>query len=297
MAAVLPFTPHHTPTTKTLADKALLVRLKRSMWSPYAYDKTATHQIEAAANATRIGRFNKHLMKDSQALKRTTAAFTDVYTYVTKHTLPWLDDGLRLLPAHLYQEFTAELRGRINAAEQEADNLALVWQSEINNDALRLGALFNTEDYPSSAEIRSYWAISTRFLPVPTTNDFRTQVDPQDLASLQQEIADAEKQAAKYVLESMLEPMQAAAQRLKEYENRPGQRFHESTITNMVEVASRMEKVNISDDPQIAASIRQLKQLALSCALNTTAIKENDATRASVRQQIASLTDAFAGLV
>jgi hypothetical protein len=299
MASILPFTPAstHAHQPRTLADKAMLVRLRRSMRSPYAYDSTATHQVEAAANATRIGRFNKHLMKNSAALKRCTSAFTDVYTYANKHTLPWLDDGLRLLPAHLYADFTSSLRQRIHAAEQEADNLALVWHSEINNDALRLGNLFNPNDYPDATEIRNYWSISTRFLPVPTTNDFRTQIDPQDVASLQQEIAEAEQNAASYVLQSMLEPMEYAVQRLKEYENRPGQRFHESIINNMVEVASRMEKVNISDDPNIAASIRQLKPLALSCAMNTTAIKENDATRASVRQQITDLTNSFAGLI
>lgn len=286
---------HQPLQVKTLADKAVLVRLRRSMWSPYAFDQGATTVAEAQFGVAKAGRFNKHLMKNSKALKDVQAAYSAVYTYIRENTLPWLDDGLRLLRADRYIDVTAEARRLISAADQAVQQLVQCWAADVQADMGRLGTMANPQDYPE--DIAAEFGIALSFLPVPTTGDFRVGLEQSDIDSLQNEIALAEKQAAKYVIEQLIEPLDAAVRRLGEYTGAKGQRFHGSTLTNILEVATRMEKVNISDDPAVKEAIRKVKQTAQPLVLNVSAVKDDEQVREQVRTQVKQLADTFAGIV
>ena len=288
------YTPHTTPTIKTLADKAMLVKLTRRMFSPYAYDEQAT-AIVSQQTGINAGRFNKHLFKRSDSLvRRVNSKFSEAYTYHKQHTLPW-ENGVDLLRADLYLTYTAEMRQRIDACNSAVAELEAVWDIEVQNDMQHLGQLAKLDDYPK--DISRYYSIDVRFRPVPTVGDFRVGISDEDRASLDRDIRDAERNAARHVIESMLEPMNAAVKRLTEYKGDKGQRFHDSTIVNMLEVADRMALVNISDDPIVTDKINALRSLVSTYANNVDMLKKSQTVRDKAHLQITTLMQDMAGLV
>jgi len=284
---------------KGLDEKAVLVQLKRSMYSPYKLD-------EAESRAYGAGNVNKHLFEGrSNRVRQTISKFSDVRTYFNDNTVPW-GTGVRMLSIDYYFEFTAKLRVLIDDALAAADDLAANWDFEVQADLDRLTkiaaakgnpALANPDDYPAADEIRSKFGIDVRYMPVPTAGDFRVNISDEDKASLQKQLEDAEDAAAKHVITEMMEPMQRAVEKLSVPIGQDGSIFRDSLIDNIVDVATRMGRANVSDDPVITDKIAELKSLATTYAQNKDVLRSTPSVRQKAATQINDLVSQMAGLV
>lgn len=267
--------PHDTspakPTplkVKGLDEKAVLISVKRYMYSPYKLDQEESKQYGA-------GNVNKHLFEGRNNLvKSTISKFTEVYTYVKDNTVPWTT-GVDMLNIDHYIEFNKGLRQRVDEANRAVDTLCLSWEDEVKDDLERLSEiaiakgkpnLANASDYPDVDELRAKFGIEIRYMPVPTTGDFRVGISDDDKASLQKQIDDAEVNANKHVIKSMIEPMQRAIAKLSVPIGNDGSVFRDTLVDNLVEVTERMNKINLSDDAVIQDSIDSLRDLISSYA-------------------------------
>jgi hypothetical protein len=134
-------------------------------------------------------------------------------------------------------------------------------------------------------------------MPVPTTGDFRVGISDEDKESLQQQLDDAGSNATKHVLESMITPMRRAIEKLAVPIGNDGSVFRDTLIDNMVDVAERMNKVNISDDPAIQAKIDDLRSLVGTYANNKDMLRDSQTVREKAVSQIDSLVSQMANLV
>ncbi len=283
-----------TPQPKTLADKAMLVRLKRSMFEPYVTDKVATAAVEAQNGVHRAGRYNKHLLKDSKVFAKVQAAYYAVYDYHMKHTLPWLDDGLRMLPSHLYFEYTQEMHKRTADAEQAVRQLQAAWSAEILTDKPRLGPMFDIGDYP--ADITARFSINLQFLPVPSVGDFRVDIDPDDRQSLERAFIDVENNISTHIAKTMLEPVKAMVEKLSVPIGEKGAIFRDSLIENVVETVERLERVNISADAELTASLEDIRRAIGKYKGNIDALREVDTVRTQAHQEFDAIMANLKGL-
>lgn len=286
---------------KGLDEKAVLVQLKRSMYSPYKRDEEETRQYGA-------GNVNKHLFEGrDNRVRRTLSKFGEVRSFVNDNTVPWAT-GVRMLNIMHHTEFSAGLRRRIDEALDAADDLAAHWEDEVQADLDRLAAiaaakgkpnLANPSDYPSVDDIRGRFAIDVRYMPIPQASHFdpRFGLSDEEKASLQKQLDDAEDAAAQHVISEMLKPMQAAVEKLAVPIGQDGSIFRDSLIDNIVEVAHRMERVNLSDDPTITDKIAELKSLATTYANNKDVLRSAPTVRAKAATQINDLMSQMAGLV
>ena len=291
-----------TPTTlkiKNLDEKAVLVQVKRRMYSPYKLDK-------AESDAYGAGNVNKHLFEGRHnRVKEAISKYSDVYSFVKDNTVPWTT-GVELLNINHYMEFTSGLRRLIDAANAAVDDLYTHWSDEVAADLNRLADiayakgkpnLADPSDYPDADEMRSRFGIEVRYMPVPTTGDFRVGISDEDKASLQQQLDDATANASKHVISQMLEPMQRAVQKLKVKIGDDGSIFRDSLIDNLVDVSNRMAKVNISDDPVITERIKDLQSLIHIYANNKDVLRSSQTVREKAVTQIDDLMSKMAGLV
>ena len=214
--------------------------------------------------------------------------------------------GIELLNIDNYMDFTRGLRSLIATADRTVAELVLWWDDEVRDDMSRLMAisatkgkpnLANADDYPTEAEMASRWGIEVRYMPVPTTGDFRVNISDEDKATLQQQITDAEQNAATHVLRQMIEPMTRAVAKLRTPIGVDGSVFRDSLIDNMVEVADRMNRVNISDDPAVQDQIDTLSMLVASCSGKKDALRANSTFRNDTARQIDELMGKMKGLV
>jgi hypothetical protein len=90
-----------------------------------------------------------------------------VRQYFYKITLPWSDEGLRLLPANFHFDLMARMRG----FEQGVDSFLRVYPQYIEQVKPELNGLFREEDYPVADKLRTKFGRHSNFdgtgLPQP----------------------------------------------------------------------------------------------------------------------------------
>jgi len=243
-----------------LSDKAMLVKLKRGMFDPNVMDRTITENVEHQTGVKNGGRYKKRLLAESAIFKRVTEAWSALYTYHQQHTLPWTDNGPRLLPSCMYMEYTEAMRNLRAEADKRLKVLADNWYREVQHDSARLGIMYNPEDYPSDIASRFYHDI--QFLPVPNTGDFRVQIDDADRMSLERAIAEAEANITSHLITELMEPLQRMAAKLAVPADQKGGVFRNTLIENVVETAERLKKLNVNNDPAMASMLDQVVSVA-----------------------------------
>ena len=286
---------------KNLDEKAVLVQVNRRMYSPYLHDKEESINFGA-------GNVTKHLFEGKDNIvKETNAVFGALYKYVNDMTVPWAT-GVRLLSATLYMEFSTELRKHVDDANSAVDKLAANWDTAVQidyNRMLRIAQakgkpnLANINDYPDVQTLRSKYGVDVQYMPVPTADGFdpRLGMSDADQASVQDRVNDAEANGAKYVIKQMLDPMADAVKKLQVNIGDTGSIFRDSLIDNMVEVADRMGRINISDDPVVADRIKDLRSLVGTYANNKDVLRNSQSVRSKAATQIDTLVGQMAGLV
>ena len=280
----------NTPVITSLADKALLVRLQRSMYQPYAYSKEATNLVSNTMGVgADAGRFNKRLVKGCKELDVCNAAFGKLSRTFRDHTVPWLDDGIRMCPNTSYFELAAMLRELIAEANKAADALVAAWPKVVAQDMVRLGVLFDERDYPSQSELRKKFDATVQFLPVPSTNDFRVEIDEDDRKPQESRIKQVEADTAKYLVGEMLEPIQRFVDKLSIPIGEGGAIFRDSMVENMVELLGRLPKLNINNDPTVDKAIKDLKAIITPYAENIDLLRQVPEIRVSAKDRMARL--------
>ena len=288
-------------SVKGLDEKAVLISVKRRMYSPYKLDQEESKKYGA-------GNVNKHLFEGrNNKVKETISKFSEVYVYVKENTVPW-STGVDMLNIDHYMEFTQGLRQLVDQANQAVWELYSKWDDEVTADLDRLAQiaiakgkpnLANPSDYPSADEMRTKFSIDVRYMPVPTTGDFRVGISDEDKESLQQQLDDAGNNATTHVLESMIAPMKRAIEKLAVPIGNDGSVFRDTLIDNMVDVAERMNKVNLSDDPVIQTKIDDLRSLVGQYAnpMGKDMLRSSQTVREKAVTQIDSLVSQMANLV
>lgn len=293
----------NAPHLTTLADKAMLIRVKLGVYSAYAFDAEATAR---AYGTSKVGRANKHLLKESRRLKGTTEAFNAIRTAVNQRTTPWLDEGTRLFKNEDYLDMARDLAVLQNIAESFADDLATNWHNEVLQDQLRFGqigalngtpSVFDATDYPDANQLRDRFYCEIRYMPVPDTGDFRVELGAEQTAAFERTIREAEEAAQKYALTQMVEPTAALIRKLGEFKGDKGQRWHESLISNVLEVTKRIRFMNISDDPAIYAVSKELEQFILPYSFAPTELKENPDARTVAKAKLEEIMGRMGGFM
>ena len=261
----------------TLREKAITVRVRRSMYTPTKYDRAATAAAEAALGTAKTGRYTKKLLRTCKELRDCQHAFQDVYNYAVQNTLPWMDEGVRVLPNGNYIEFAAEIGRLRNVAMQKVQALATVWDTADMADKGFLGGMWALSDYPTKAEMVAKWDISIMFAPVPVSDDFRIDMDEADKQLLDNAINEVESKATDYLLKQILEPVVAMADKLSIPIGDEGAIFRDSLVGNLQDVCKRARKLNINNDERVDEIAGEIEKALENITAQT--LRESDYVR------------------
>ena len=106
-------------------------------------------------------------------------------------TLPWDDNGYRVLPAAAYMEHTEKMRELANQFTPAVESLVEQFEQLVSEAEVRLGGLFRADDYPTSRELRSKFSFETRVMPLPDAGDFRVALGDEEKERIKREITAA----------------------------------------------------------------------------------------------------------
>src|SRR5262249_31409144 len=128
-----------------LASKAMLVTLNLSMWSAKKHDKKVSKEVADNHGTTeKAGRYNKNLVpfeSEEYAAVRFQHSVLRYYHY--KETLPWLDDGSRILPATNFMSYTQQMKEEAEKFEEAFEAFAKVYPDLVDRAERELNGLFN----------------------------------------------------------------------------------------------------------------------------------------------------------
>lgn len=243
-----------------LKERAMLVSLTIHQWNPNKFDGDVTAQVEQANDASDAGRFSKRLVP-KEALKNVRTAVTALRDHHYKLTLSWGDNGERLLPAKLFTKYTDGLRSLKTAFEIATDDFVNVYPTLYTSAQTRLGKMFRSDDYPPAQEIRRYYSVATKFSPVADGNDFRVQLDEQDIERVRENMnaghAERIEQSKKALWARLHEVTQAMYDRLSDDKAV----FRDSLIENPKALVELIPSLNVVEDPLLTAAASELEKL------------------------------------
>ena len=246
----------------SLSTNTMLATLSISCWTGQRLDRTADKAVEKDFDAaTGAGRYKKNLI-DSAWLSDVRRIEREARDYHQRNTLPWLDDGVRILPAARFMAYAQAMRGYRTVFESHADTFVKSYGDAVHKASASLGKLFHMDDYPSRQEIRASFGFATRITPTPDAGDFRVAaLDQSAVEEIRQSCAAAIDEASRKAVADLYARLREVVQHAYDRLRDPEAVFRDSLVNNIRELLDLAPALNITADPVLDAAIAEIKEL------------------------------------
>lgn len=280
-----------------LHEKAMLAKLSISQWTARRYDKKISDEVAAqhaaqASNKDDIGRYNKVLIAQD-AIKKINEVASEARTYHYEQTLPWHDDGARILPSKNYAAYMKRMRELRAEFESRVGAFVANYPALIEEARQRLNGMFNQADYPSAGEIAWRYSYNVSFDPIPVGGDFRVGVAAEDMETIRQEIDGRLQAAQAAAMKDLWGRLHTVVSKMAERLGDADNKFKNSLVGNIVELVGLLPALNVADDPELEAMRRRVEQTL--CQYNPTDLRESRRERAAATRDAKAILDAMAG--
>lgn len=278
---------------------AMLVELSISCWTARKLDKRVSQEVDATnGTKSRAGNYNKNLLAGTQKLDNIVKFAAASRAWHNANTLPWSDNGLRLLPVEnflRYKERLGELEQEYNALVQ--DFLAS-YPNLVDAAAFQLGNLFDRTEYPETEAISDKFRFRYVFSPVPTAGDWRVSVGQQARDELEAHCNNAIQErvqgAMKEAWSRLHECLSHVSERLEDNGSGPDAKhklFRNSLVENAQELVEMLKVLNVTKDPELERA-RVLMAQTFN-GLEADDLRGSDATRRGVKADVDSILSKF----
>jgi len=241
-------------------------------------DPIASNLVQTTyGTADRRTKASKYLIdRQHKSVKRVVAASQRVREVVYKYTLPWGDDKVRVLAIKLESAFRHDLELAIHELKHAREDYIHAFPALVSASERDLAELFDRSQYPGTDRIRDLFKTKVVYWPIPESNHFVADVS-----------ADAAKEAKESIEheieERLLEATYDMVRRAKEVvtafvdkvsnlqfdeDGKPlkGTGFTESLVGNIRDQAHLIERMNLTNNPQITKVVKDLNRIVtLAC--------------------------------
>lgn len=290
-----------------ICGRAMLVSLTVSAWSARRFDRQVTDEVNREHAASRdAGRYNKHLFADAAPThKAACAAAGAVRGVFYTQTLPWSDEGWRLLPSANYFAFTEAMR---RARSELADAVQVFvddYPALCEQARVTLNGLWRAEDYPPVGAVAQKFGAHMAYSPVPSGSDFRLTLPDEEREAIERSVTERVREATDAAMRDAWGRLHRAVSRMyarltarvaAEAEAGADEKrlppIHESLVENLRETADILGRLNVTEDPALEAMRqRVLTELA---TVNGRALRKDSATREDAAKRAGAILDAMA---
>lgn len=281
----------------SISASAVLVELNISVWPASKIDREVTEQVNTNAGAVRdAAQTKKNLFAGTSLRKDIEKLAARVRQYHSQHTLPWADKGERLLPTKLFMDYKTTINAYEQTFQTMCDNFFNEYPRLVQEAQTNLGRMYKAEDYPPLDEVKLKFGFRRAVKPVPEAGDFRLDVPADDLKEL---VLTFEQQQQEKLADAVREPWErlhaeltAISQKLTDVGgDETKRRYHDSLISNPLELCSLLTKLNITNDPKLEEARRQLEVTMLGTSIES--IKEDADARQEVKSKVDDILKKF----
>lgn len=247
----------------SLQDRAMLVTLNISKWTNRKHDKSVSTEVERAHAAKDAGRYSKQLI-DKSALEPIGKIASAARDYHYKVTLPWGDNGDRLLPSSLFLDHADQMRLFKDEFNSRVRDFVRAYPALVQSARQRLGTMYEPSDYPMSHEIADKFGIETRVTPVASASDFRVNLNQEYVDHIKEGIErdanERQVQAVKHCYGRVRDVVSKIQERLADKDAV----FRDSLIENARELVKVLPHLNVTGDPELIVIQNEVETMLVS---------------------------------
>ena len=284
-----------------LNSDAMLVSLRINAWSGRLYDRKASDLVAAQHEAiASAGRYNKRLLP-KDAFAALTSTISQARSTHFAQTLPWDDQGNRLLTVANYEHYTSLLDALREKMVRERSRFIEHYGENIARARLDLGKLFRIEDYPTAEVLRDRFGIRYRITPVPEAEHFIAKLAAEDSERVKRDIESRIRErlddAVADLYHRLGEAIARVSERLRDDEKGKPLVFRNSMIENIRELVDIAPRLNVFGDDRLAGLCEQVRLKIADVEPNALRPSRNfdPVARARVKRDADALMEQFAG--
>lgn len=285
------------PHVAGIARSCMLVDLFISTYSGRKQDKRTQDEVTIAKGAAskRAASVYKNLFSECKELDAITKFQSAARMKHYKLTLPWSDNGSRLLPTKSFMAYTDDM----NAATDEFNALVTKFLDRYDTlvaaAAFQLGSLFDRAEYPTREQVARKFSFEVVYTPMPTSGDFRLDIESEvqgDLAAqyekrMETQLASASKDAWTR-LHGVLSRI---SDRLTPEPDGKKRIFHETMLSNADELCDLLTALNVTGDPDLEQARIQLQKALFGVSAKE--LREVESARVEVKKNVDDILKSF----
>lgn len=280
----------------SITANCMVVNLQLGVWTGHRLDKAASKRVTDEAGAeSDAARVNKHLVP-KEALKKVSNAQGQVRLHFYDRTLPWKDNGDRILTRVMFQRFIEE-HGALKEQFNDAvlDFLKNEYPVIVQKAEFRMGELFKRDDYPTPRELKDKFYVNLDIDAVTEAKDFRVSLDKEAKEQVKFDIEQAMQrrivEAQSHTWNRLAETMGHFAERMKTKDAK----FKSATIDNLAELADILPGLNVTGDPGLNEIAKRIQSLVGGC--DAKVIRENEKTRKAISKEAQTIMADIGGFM
>jgi len=274
---------------QNISDRAMLVGLTIRQFNPVKTDKVITAEVaQQHGSEVTMGRYAKSVIAKSacDTLRKLAASIRQEHY---RRTLPWSEDGARILTSTGYQQYSDWMRDAHAQWDSAVSDFLADWDSFVRDARIKLNGLFRDSDYPSASALANKFEFRWTVRPVPVADDFRVTMSATEVSAIRNDISaglqSAVQDAMKDVWGRMRDVVAAMAARLRAYDpNNPSAApFRDTLVSNISDLLDVLPSLNLTSNPamdRFMADMRELVRVDAQTLRDNAWTREDTAVRA-----------------
>lgn len=307
----------------SISSAAMLGSINISVWEARKQDRKTAEEVTQSkgARSKRAATVHKHLFSECPALEAIKSLRGEVRNWFNTVTLPWDDNGRRLITTAQYLTVTAQAAKYQQRFEDLTRVFLNTYSTEISKQAFEMGALFDRSEYPPESEVSAKFRFSFTVEPVPESGDFRVDVGIAAAADLRDQyekttqlrvaaaVDDAWRRVKEQVewvkerMEAVLAYDPDAVEEVPttdddgkvvsvEIKKKRRPKLYDSMLEQGLELTALLRDLNVTNDPKLEAA-RVALETALS-RVDMESLKESPELQRATRTAMENILSEFA---
>ena len=280
----------------SIASSAMLVEFSVSTWTARKKDRKATSDVAERNNlaSKELTNVTKKLI-DCEELSAVVKFGANARNIHYSMTMPWSDMGQRIVTTQQYFKYHEVM----TELQQEFDRLTQafleVYDYEVTEMQLKLGDMWNRDEYPTADAIRDRFRMRISYMPLPDAGDWRIDIQNEAQQQLTQQYEqyynNQIKSAMNDLWHKLHDNLTTLVRQLDYDADGKRNRVYDTVFDRAHELVEMLSTCNVTGDSQMEA-MRQRLDTALY-GLTADAVKRDDTLRDTAREKV---KDAIANL-
>jgi len=283
-------------STVSIASSAMLVEMSLSVWTARKLDKKVSEEVNTSKSASKTAaRVNKNLLADEPKLEAITSYAAACRNWLNRVTLPWSDNGLRIVTTAQFLDFKRELDERQQEFDRLVADFVQMYPTLISAQAFKLGGMFSRDEYPTPESIAQRFGFRYTFLPIPESGDWRVDIDAQAKRELSEHYAAEYQRRVEQSMRDVWGRVRDAVQHMSDVltvdESGKGKRLHESVLNRTVELCDMLKYLNVTNDAELEAVRVSLERALFGVTVDD--LRKQPTVKQDVKARVDEILDAF----